>query len=1178
MSDLFNQWNCQVSGKIWGLPEGADAFALKHLANAHDGQAVFVAVDDSAMARMQASLELIGVKPQDLMIFPAWDGLPYDRVSPNGVLMGQRLKALAELHSAPEKPRFILTTINAWLQYVPPPSYFSGASLSIKPGQILSQRDFIDFAVRNAYRRADTVRESGEYAVRGGIIDVFPPGHSDPIRIDFFDTEIETIKYFDAETQRSGKSITAFSLHPVSEVMLTGDVIVQFRRRYLEQFGASASKDPLYVSISEGRHHPGMEHMLPLYHEDLVPLSHYTSATPVMFDPETIPASGLRFDQINDFFTARTEAGDSSEPDHIWRVLGPDQLYLDAKGFEAQRKDLIHFDLSRFQRQDGEQGDGVDIGGRRGAIYHTVKVVNPINDGNDGGDNRDEENLNDTAFAPPSPSVAVANAIPELVKDHAVVLAASTEGSRTRMDELIAEHLPARLAINPIKSLGLSKTGEVTSAVWPIEDGFILPGLVVITEKDIYGSRIARPQGKRRRGENFLREVSSLSTGDLVVHVDHGIGRYEGLEKITTGGAEHDCLLLVYAGGDKLFLPVENIDLLSRYGKEGGDAQLDKLGGVGWQSRKAKIKGRIKDIADQLIKIAAQRETAKAELIIPDPGVYAEFCQRFAYAETDDQLDTIDDVMADLASGRVMDRLVCGDVGFGKTEVAMRAAFAMAMAGYQVALVTPTTLLARQHGKTFSERFKGFPVNVGVLSRMTSTSEANLIKKNIATGDCQVIIGTHALLAKSMEYNNLGLVIVDEEQNFGVTQKERLKSLRGDIHVLTLTATPIPRTLQMSLSGVREMSIIATPPVDRLAVRTSVGPWDGVVLAEAIRRERFRGGQVFCVCPRIDQLERVYERLLNIVPESKIITAHGQMPANELDQAMTTFGEGGADILLSTNIIESGIDIPSANTMIINRADMFGLSQLYQLRGRVGRGRQRAYAYLTTDPSRLLTPNAKRRLEVMQTLDALGAGFSLASYDLDIRGAGNLLGDEQSGHVREVGVELYQEMLKEAVAAAKLGDGEASTEDAQWSPVINMGAAVLIPDNYVEDLTVRLSLYRRIASMESTEDLDQLTAELVDRFGVIPEEVKNLLDTISIKILCRMTNIAKVDAGPKGLSLQFRNNSFANPDRLIAHIASKNGQYQLTGDHRLVMKQTLPQSSRAKVVKRALEELVGLMV
>ena len=1175
MIALFNQWNCHQSGKIWGLPEGADAFALKHLAKTHDGQAVFVAVDDAAMARMQASLHLAGVKPQDVLTFPAWDGLPYDRVSPNGVLMGQRLKALAELHGAPEKPRFMLTTINAWLQLVPPKSYFDGVSLTIKPGQNLPQRDFIDFAVGNAYRRCDTVRESGEYAVRGGIIDVFPPGHSDPVRIDFFDTEIETIKYFDAETQRSGKSIKHLSLHPVSEVMLSDEVIVQFRRRYLEQFGANASKDPLYISISEGRHHPGMEHMLPLFHDHLMRLSDYTGTAPVMFDPETVTAAGLRFDQINDFFTARMEAEDETDTDHIWRVLSPDQLYLNAQGFDDQRQDLIHFDLSRFQRQDGEQGDGIDIGGRRGAIYHTAQTESKMTGE---GITDDVHGQGRAEGAPPSPSLAVAQAIPDLAKFNTVVLASSTEGARSRMDELIAEHLPARLAIQPIHTLTDLKQGQVNSTVWPIEDGFILPGLVVITEKDIYGSRIARPQGKRRRGENFLREVSSLSTGDLVVHVDHGIGRYEGLEKITTGGVDHDCLLIVYAGGDKLFLPVENIDLLSRYGKEGGDAQLDKLGGAGWQSRKAKIKGRIKDIAEQLIKIAAQRETAKAEPIIPDPGVYAEFCQRFAYAETDDQLDTIADVMADLSSGRVMDRLVCGDVGFGKTEVAMRAAFAVAMAGFQVALVTPTTLLARQHGKTFTERFKGFPVNVGVLSRMTSTSEANQIKKNIATGDCQVIIGTHALLAKSMDYNNLGLVIVDEEQNFGVTQKERLKSLRGDIHVLTLTATPIPRTLQMSLSGVREMSIIATPPVDRLAVRTSVGPWDGVVLAEAIRRERFRGGQVFCVCPRIDQLERVYERLLNIVPESKIITAHGQMPAQDLDEAMTKFGEGGADILLSTNIIESGIDIPSANTMIINRADMFGLSQLYQLRGRVGRGRQRAYAYLTTDPSRLLTSNAKRRLDVMQTLDSLGAGFSLASYDLDIRGAGNLLGDEQSGHVREVGVELYQEMLKEAVVAAKMGEGEAPTEEAPWSPVINMGTAVLIPDAYVEDLTVRLSLYRRIATMESTEDLDQLNAELVDRFGVIPDEVKNLLDTISIKILCRMTNIAKVDAGPKGLSLQFRNNSFPNPDRLIAHIASKNGQLQLTGDHRLVSKQTLPQSSRAKVVKRALEELVGLTV
>ena len=1161
MFTFFDQWNTSLSGSVWGLPEGADAFALKHLADQHDGCAVMIAVDDAAMDRMRASLILIGVSPDDIIVFPAWDCLPYDRVSPNGVLTGQRLKTLAELHAQPRKKRFVLTTINAWVQMVPPPEYFDGASLMVKVGEDLPQRDFITFASANAYRRCDTVREPGEFAVRGGIIDVFPPGYSDPVRIDFFDIEVDSIKFFDAETQRSTSKSDQITLFPVSELLLSDDTITSFRSRYLEQFGAEASKDPLYQSVSEGRHHPGMEHMLPLFHDRLVPFWSYLDGVPVLTDPDVRPALEQRLDQIQDFFEARSEI--SQDTDHIWRPLHPEQLYFVSNALDQDQMILHHG--SRFSKQDGDVSEGFDLNGRRGAIFHNAAADYKVTDGEE----------------PVSPSAVAARAIVDLAKDNIVLLAAGTEGSRTRMDELIAEHLPSRLGISPITQFEGLKPGNVYAVVWPIDDGFSLPGLTVITEKDIYGAKIARPQGKRRRGENFLREVSSLTTGDLVVHVDHGIGRYEGLEKITTGNVDHDCLLLIYQGGDKLFLPVENIDLLSRFGKEGGDAHLDKLGGASWQARKAKVKGRIKDIADQLIKIAAMREAARAEPVIPDPGPFAEFCQRFPYAETEDQLDTIDDVLNDLSSGRVMDRLICGDVGFGKTEVAMRAAFAVAMAGFQVAVVTPTTLLARQHGNTFSERFKGFPLNVGVLSRMTTAADAKRIKEDITTGECQIAVGTHALLSKTVNFNNLGLVIVDEEQNFGVTQKERLKSLRGDIHVLTLSATPIPRTLQMSLSGVRDMSIIATPPVDRLAVRTSVGPWDPVVLAEAIRRERYRGGQVFCVSPRIDHLERVYERLLKIVPEARIITAHGQMPAADLDEAMTKFGEGQADILLSTNIIESGIDIPSANTMIINRADMLGLSQLYQLRGRVGRGRQRAYAYLTTEPSRLLTQNAKRRLDVMQTLDSLGAGFSLASYDLDIRGAGNLLGDEQSGHVREVGVELYQEMLKEAVIAAKMADGsedgQAHADAEKWSPVINMGTAVLIPDSYVEDLTVRLSLYRRIASMVDQEELDQLSAELIDRFGPVPDEVKNLLDTISIKMLCRIANVAKVDAGPKGLSLSFRKNTFPNPERLIGHIASKNGQIQLSADHRLVMKRTLPLSHRAKVITDALQELVLLI-
>ncbi|NBW05546.1 MAG: transcription-repair coupling factor, partial [Alphaproteobacteria bacterium] len=822
----------------------------------------------------------------------------------------------------------------------------------------------------------------------------------------------------------------------------------------------------------------------------------------------------------------------------------------------------LHFDLSRFQRQEGDVGVGVDIGGKRGAIYHTAPTENKM--------------TGEGASA--SPSHAVADAIPNLTKDHVVILAASTEGSRTRMDELIAEHLPARFGIRPVTQLTGLKSGGVHSAVWPIEDGFILPGLAVITEKDIYGSRIARPQGKRRRGENFLREVSSLSTGDLVVHVDHGIGRYEGLERITTGGADHECLLIVYAGGDKLFLPVENIDLLSRYGKEGGEGQLDKLGGAGWQSRKAKIKGRIKDIAEQLIKIAAQRQRARAESLVPEDGSYAEFCARFAFTETEDQSNAIEDVMADLASGRASDRLICGDVGFGKTEVALRAAFIAAMAGYQVALVAPTTLLARQHGKVFIDRFNGFPVKIGVLSRMTPAAEAKQLRADIASGEVQIAIGTHALLAKTINFNNLGLLIVDEEQHFGVGQKERLKELRGDIHVLTLSATPIPRTLQMALSGVRDMSLIATPPVDRLAVRTFVGPWDGVVLREAVQREVFRGGQVFVVCPRIDDMQRVYDRVRALVPDARILSAHGQMPAAELDQVMTRFADGEADILLSTNIVESGIDIPSANTMIIHRADMFGLSQLYQLRGRVGRGRQRAYAYLTSDPNRLLTPHARRRLEVMQTLDTLGAGFTLASYDMDIRGAGNLLGDEQSGHVREVGVELYQEMLRQAVDAARTGSDEREEKQALWTPQINLGVEIRLPESYVPDLTVRLSLYRRIASLADPADTDSLLAELVDRFGPLPDSVKNLFAVIELKQMCRRTNVEKIDAGPKGLSVAFKDNYFGRPEQLIGWIAGQAGRVQLRADHRLVVASALPRADmQIPACRTVLQELVALL-
>ncbi len=1171
-----------LENDIWGAPDGVASLALLQIALAGKSF-IYVARDDVRMTAMGDSLRRLSPDLR-LLEFPAWDCLPFDRLSPQGGLVGRRIETLAQLASgAGTRPRILLTTINAILQRVPPKTYFTDSSLVITAGQAtkdltngqtLGPAALADYLAGQAYLRTDTVRETGEFAVRGGILDVFPPGQTAPARLDFFGDDVETIRSFDPATQRSIGKLESLILRPVAEFMMNEATIAQFRTSYLSLFGAKASRDALYESVSAGRSHPGIEHWLPLFHGDLACLTDYCSGWPLVLDHESDAAITARYAQIHDFHEARLAHGsdDTASP---YRPLAPEKLYL------SQTETDHLFEQGRACRlfafapmQDAGQDIGQD-GGQDGA----KDLAKP-----------DQPQMQDAGGRAAIRLIKVEgnSAVPELAgfvtaersaAKRPIIVACSSPGAASRLADLLDGHLGAG-ALQPLTAIEDAASGGFYVMQWPLETGFQTDHLVVVSEPEIFGQRLSRPQSKRAKGDDFLREVSVLETGDLVVHAEHGIGRYEGLIIINSAGGDHDCLHLVYSGGDKLYLPVENIELLSRYGSAGGEAQLDKLGGVAWQARVARIKGRVRIMAEQLIKIAAARYRARAEPLIAEDGSFGEFCARFAFTETEDQLNAINDVVDDLASGKASDRLICGDVGFGKTEVALRAAFIAAMAGYQVALVAPTTLLARQHGKVFVERFAGFPVKIGVLSRMTSTADAKIIRENIASGEIQIAIGTHALLAKSITFNHLGLLIIDEEQHFGVGQKERLKELRGDIHVLTLSATPIPRTLQMALSGVREMSLIATPPVDRLAVRTFVGPWDGVVLREAIQREMFRGGQVFMVCPRIDDMQRVYDRITKLAPEARVISAHGRMPANELDQVMTIFADGEADILLSTNIVESGIDIPSANTMIIHRADMFGLSQLYQLRGRVGRGRQRAYAYLTSDPQRLLSPQARRRLEVMQTLDTLGAGFTLASYDMDIRGAGNLLGDEQSGHVREVGVELYQEMLRQAVDAAKSGRGGESEEDAKpaWTPQINLGLEIRLPESYVPDLTVRLSLYRRIADLADPQATDILIAELVDRFGGLPDPVKNLFSVIELKQLCRLANIEKIDAGPKGLSLAFRDNHFARPDALIGWIAGQGGRVQLRADHRLVVATPIPKPEmQPAACKTVLQDLVALL-
>lgn len=1122
---------------IGGAPEGVDALALATFAAGRpDRDVLHLARDDQHMARMAAALAFFA-PDVELLTFPAWDCLPYDRVSPNGEVVSRRVDTLTRLAAPrPPGPRIVIATINAFLQRVPARAAFTGATLVLRRGESLALNDLVAFLNANGYGRVETVREPGEYAIRGGLLDLFPTGASEPVRVDLFGDVIENLRGFDPLSQRSTETLGEIALKPVGEMLLNAPSIERFRTGYREMFGAPSAEDGLYEAVSAGRRYVGMEHWLPLFHERLETLADYLPDAAVTLDHQSAEAADTRLEQIEEFYTARREQMAAAKPRRkaddmtaapIYNPLPPDRLYLSHEEWRGILKRRPSASFSPFDAP----GEGTDAGGRRGPDFAEARA-------------RADASLFDAVRG---------HIAGQQEAGRHVAIAAYSAGSRDRLGVLLREHgLEATQPAASWREALALPCSTVAMVVLGLEGGFSTTEYALLTEQDILGDRLARTSKPRRRSDKFITEASSLAPGDLVVHVEHGVGRYDGLVTLDVGGAPHDCLCVIYDGGDKLFVPVENIEVLSRFGSEEGQAPLDKLGSVAWQTRKARVKKRILEIAGQLIHIAAARQIKAAPIMRPPDGLYGEFCARFPYPETDDQLAAIEDTLNDLTSGRPMDRLICGDVGFGKTEVALRAVFTAALSGYQAAIAVPTTLLARQHFETFSERFKGLPVKVAQLSRLVPAKEAAAIKAGLASGEVNIVVGTHAILGKSIQFKNLGLVVVDEEQHFGVQQKERLKELRSDVHMLTLTATPIPRTLQLALTGVRDMSLIATPPVDRLAVRTFVLPYDPVIVREAITRERMRGGQVFYVCPRVEDLSRVRLRLAELVPEIKVGMAHGQMAPTALEGVMTSFYDRAYDVLLSTNIVESGLDIPTANTMVIHRADMFGLSQLYQLRGRIGRSKVRAYAYLTIPQARVLREGADRRLQVMQTLDTLGAGFTLASHDLDIRGAGNLLGEEQSGHIREVGIELYQTMLEEAVAELRAGGGEAAVPHAEWTPQITVGTSVLIPETYVRDLGVRLGLYRRLAALQSRGDIDAFAAELIDRFGPLPQEVKNLLEVMEIKQLCMAAGVEKLDAGPRGAVVAFRGNRFANPENLVALIQKERGAAKLRPDHKLV--------------------------
>ena len=1148
---------------VSGAPAGYDAFLAIEAARRRNGPVLFVAADEN---EAEAALHAMAFFAPELRLssFPAWDCLPYDRVSPKPDIESTRLATLAYLAGKAALAKgveacVIVTSVNAVLQRVPPRDAIAIASFQARVGEEVDRDALVSFLAANGYARASTVRDPGDFALRGGIVDLWPPGSDEPLRLDFFGETLDAIRKFDAVTQLSDASLPAIALLPASEAPLGEAAISRFRTGYVAAFGPSGD-DPLYESVSAGRKAQGMEHWLPLFYSQLDTLFDYLPRCLVMLGHQVDEAKAARLEVIGDCYDTRQQFR-HQEPDKKaikaapYKPLKPAALYLTEAEWKAcLGKNLVRA-LSPFQAP--ESMTSVDAGGRQGRDFAPERQSNVT-----GG------NLN--VFQ------AAADHLKALQAAGQRVLVASwTDGSAERMGGVLSDHGLA--AIRRVQNWSEALTlhpSAVGLACLGIERGFEAPGFAVMSEQDILGDRMVRAQSRQRRAQNFLAEASSLAPGDLVTHIEHGVARYLGLKAIEAMGAPHDCLELQYDGG-KLFLPVENIELLSRYGSDEG-AQLDRLGGAGWQKRKAEMKARVREIAAELIRIAAARELKSLPPVEPPAGLYDEFCARFPYQETEDQEKAIADTITDLAKGRPMDRLICGDVGFGKTEVALRAAFVAAMAGEQVAVVVPTTLLARQHYRGFVERFAGFSLQMRQLSRFVDAKEARETREALADGSVDIVIGTHALLSESIAFKRLGLVIVDEEQHFGVSHKERLKSLKADVHVLTLTATPIPRTLQLALSGVRDLSLITTPPVDRLAVRTFVTPFDPLVVREALLREHYRGGQSFFVAPRIADLREAEAFLKETVPEVKTAVAHGQMTPSMLEDVMTLFYERKVDVLISTNIVESGLDIPTANTMIVQKADMFGLSQLYQIRGRIGRSKSRAYAYLTTQPDKKLTETATRRLEVLQSLDQLGAGFSVASHDMDIRGAGNLLGEEQSGHVREVGIELYQEMLEEAVSSMREG-GDADAMEDQWSPTINLGASVLIPEDYVADLNVRMSLYRRLSGLETRADIDAFAAELIDRFGPLPDEVRHLFEIVAIKQLALKAGVEKIDAGPKGGTVAFRGNAFANPIGLVQFISRHSGTMKVRPDQKIVVSRDWPTpDDRLQGAKMLLGQLAKL--
>ncbi len=1122
----------------------------------------------------------------DIIHIPAWDCPPYSLISPGKATMAARMRGCAQLARPNPGKRIIITTAAAAMQRLPPAQYFQNGQWIIKSGQNLRQQKIEDYALRYGYQRVDTTRMVGEFCRRGGLLDIFPPDADHPFRIDFFGDVIEDIRTFDPSSQLSIANAQDITLTPADEIERGPETIHSFKIGYASLTGEGLHNDPFYRDVVASGDANGIHHWLALFQPSLVPLHHYLDKGCLLsFDADSLGAMdsfvetvhanydmrrNLSSSRIEEFGrkTRKAPSGNDQNP----RLATPKALYLDK-------------DHWRFPRMANDNHKGQKSPSRDGLLYRSC-IFSPFT-------GAAKENYWDAngRGAPNYHSITPADAryrtlARDIDRKRRTVIALTDESSRRRVENIFSRRgLPMPKIAASIHDV---KESSPFSALLDLDSGFSTGDLLVIGEQDLFGGKHRRSWSNQKDEKKSLREDDVLNPGELLVHRQHGIGRYQGLKTLDIDHSSHDCLEISYRGGDILFVPVENIEILSRYGR-GGDMPLDKMGSTAWTIRREAVKKRLRDLADHLLKTAARRSLAKAPSYRVSNGPYEEFCARFPFPETDDQRRAIDDVLSDLSSGKPMDRLICGDVGFGKTEIALRATFVIASQGCQVAVLTPTTLLARQHRENFENRFRDLPFRIGQLSRFTKPDQAKQVRDQLREGTVDIVIGTHALLAPGLSFHKLGLAIIDEEQHFGVRQKEALRRIRDQSHILSLSATPIPRTLQFSLSGVRDMSLISTPPSDRLSVRTFVTDFDPIIIREALMREHDRDGRSFYIVPRVSHIDGALRHLKKRVPELSIAVAHGQMTNRELEKAIGDFYDGRYDVLLATPIIESGLDIPQANTLIVERADMFGLAQMHQIRGRIGRADRRGWAYFLLPRAQKLTNAARHRLEALSAFDSLGAGFAIASHDLDLRGGGNLLGSEQSGHIREVGAELYQRLLREAIMAGRSdrpndahasdiigahGNDRAENPDVDespdldespdfddshdWSPQIHLGVSVLLPSDYIPALDLRMGLYRRGANLKTRRQIEDFAAELKDRFGPLPEEADNFLAVLRMKEGCLRAGIEKIETGPKGNIIHFRKAHFANVDGLLQWIEQNRHSLRLRPDHCLIARSTGP--------------------